>query len=456
VLVTSDIELARGIVAAFALTCFFIWLGLRCAARMENPDRRFGRACVLTAFLLFTGLVIWSQALILQGRFSPGDGEGYHLAGIVALDYFAEREFFITGEMLRLNYAGYPAYFIGPLYALGGRVPILVILAQLILHLHIAVMIYQMTRCVETEYRAARYAFLFALFFPDSIALSLYHLKDVLILWLTTLSLLNSVLITRFGISGRRLLGVALASTFLATLRTSNVLLVLLAFAIALANQETISRYTAAVAKAAVLGLVVWLLSDLISSSYKEVEGLMRSDYYREGVFPEAESPEELISVIGDSPLRGILQGAKVIQAMLTGGYAAVREIREMEFQLSLLNVASPIVSLGALWRYLNLPFTAYGLWVLVSRRRRTASPVLAFSLLVMATMFVLGYGGRWGLPGMVLNSMAWGIGYSRTLGSRSVARAHISANRAHQGSTLHIERTLSLERVPQRVEPTT
>lgn len=403
----------RSFIFGVALTCLFVWLGARFAAKAAKSDRRFIQVCVLWAFVLFAGLVIWSQYFVFQGEFAFGDGEGYHLAAILALDHFKEGQFFITGEMLRLNYPGYPAYFIAPLYALGGPEPVLVVLAQLILHLHIAIMIYQMTQSIEDRFPAGRYAFFFALFFPDSIAHSLYHLKDVLILWCIVVALLNSVLIVKFGVTWRYLLAVAIAASFLAILRIPSFLLALLAFAVALTERQLTFR-NALIAKMLTLGLVAWLFWDLFDVSYAGVEGLMSRDRDQESFFSEAQSPLELVSVVVNSPLRGLRYALTIFQAVFTGGLAVVRRIGEIEYELSLLNVAYPIIAIGALWRWVNIPFTLYGLWVILKTCRRNTKPVLVFSGLLMATMFILGYSARWGLAGMIINCIAWGIGYSR------------------------------------------
>jgi hypothetical protein len=359
-------------------------------------------------------LFLFITQVILQGHFQPGDGPGYHYRAITAIAMFSEGTFLITPQMLAINYSGYPAYFIAPIYILGGPSPHLVHLVQLMLHVHVAFMLYRLTDIAMKSSSAPKYVFFFALFFPDSMGLAFYHLKDVLILWCIAVAMLNTTKIIYQGYSQKRLLWVLFACVYLATLRIPYALLTILSIGAAVMEGKFISRKLAWFGKITAVAFLFYLFRDHFEASYDTAAGFMEVDSYRYSAFGEAYSPKELVSVIIRSPLRGFKYILKVFSAFMTGGLAAIREIYDIDLELARLNTSHPFVVLGAAWRFANLPFTLFGLFLILRRFRREFDCVLSISAFLMISMFVIGYSGRWGLPGMMINCIAWGVGYSR------------------------------------------
>lgn len=340
------------------------------------------------------------------------------------MQYLDQGTFFITGGMLALNYPGYPAYFMAPIYIAGGAAPPLIHIAQLVLHAHIAMMLYTMVRAVEVKYQSAKYVFFFALFFPDTIALSLYLRKDVLILWCIVVVLMHTTHSIRYGFTLKRALLIGLITSYLAILRMPYALVMLVPTCFAVADQPAISRRISLFLKVFSVLLIVPLFKSQIESAYIGASALMATETaYGEGRFGYADTPFELLAVLRATPLKGIWYILVVVGAFFFGGFAALRAIRDLFSDIHGLHIAGRIFALGSAWRFINLPFTLFGVWILVRHHRRGMGPLLVFTVLLMIIMFVIGYGGRWGLAGMIINCVAWGIGYARIMKRKQITQ---------------------------------
>lgn len=409
---------------ALVILAFFL-LSKNFLREVPPHDKLLIGIFIAAAFLIYTGLFIWVYEFFLKERFLYGDGEGYHEGAIIAIDYFSRWQFTVPQEAMDLTFIGYPAYFIAPIYILGGVEPKLPIMVQLVLCLHIGIMLYKMTALCTGNYKAAKAVLFFSLFFPEVIGLALYLLKDMLILWLIVASLYCAILIREKGFNMRYAVYILLMVIYLHTLRAGYSVLTFLVCFVTAALPKT--RYMEkkiaySVASVAVMGGIVFFLfanSPTLTSGY--LTQLAEDGYFLQSVNEDASN---LASVVIKYPKETIIYILKILQAMLAGGLAGIREILQgYRPEYSERAIGWIFGEIGAVWRFINLPVTMVGLWIVLRRYRKQFMPVLIFSLLLVVIMFFKGYSTRFALPAMMINSISWGIGFAALFPGRKRAK---------------------------------
>jgi hypothetical protein len=419
----SDVGMGA-ILAITTIGISFLLLRQSFLKRVPKGDRRFMRRCIFFAFILYLGFFVWVQYFFLQGKLvASGDQVGYHLQAIWSLQYFKQGIFLITGDMIQLNYPGYPAYFLAPIYLLAGNFPVIAEFVQLVLCFHIAIRIYDLTALAVGYGRRAKMAFFFALFFPEVIGFALQLLKDLLILWCIVNLLYYAARMHKYGVRPKDFVSFVILTLYLATLRTPIVSMAVLPGIVYI-----IQRYRSLNRNIMIILLFIILaipLRGIFVEQLNTKSAIVESASFEERLFPEASSPLDALVMAVKNPLRSTVYMLRVFKGIFAGGVGPI---------FILLSLHSPeeyekdyvqgiFDSFGVTWRLINCPITLLGLWIILRKYRYQFSHILIFTASLMLVLFVSGYGGRWGLPGMIPCSIAWGIGFHEYFQKRKIVR---------------------------------
>jgi hypothetical protein len=406
----------RTLLTGTGIVILFLLLARSFHHRLPAGERQFVRRWTSFAFLLYAGLFYWTYQTYLHGDFLYGDSEGYHTSALGALSAFADGDYLLQKNPIPVQYVGYPAYFIAPIYAIGGTDQRLPVLLNFVLLLHVAIMLYWMTAGSENGRREARYVYFFALFNPVAISLALYLRKDVLILWLLALMLHQATTMRRNGLRLGPSLVTAGAFLALTILRLPYALMALAAVLVGLSFRVLDTPVKRLLLLPPAVLATVLLARDPTALVLAGAERYMSSSYYEETVFSAATTPQEAILLALRTPMLGISYAFKVLLGTLSGGFAPIRGLTGWSEYLTLLQIDRIGSGLGALWGMSQLPITVAGLVIVLRRRRAQMAPLLIFTGSLMVILFVIGYGSRWGLPGALLVATCWGVGFRRFL----------------------------------------
>ena len=363
---------------------------------------------IFAASGLYLGILFFVQYFYLKNSFFYGDAFGYHQNAISVIRDFKQGRFLITSKMIG-NGGGYAAYFVAPIYLVGGNIPIMPKLVQALLCLHIAIRIYDLTFLALDDKRPAKMAFFFAIFFAEMIILAQYLLKDLLALWCVVNLLYYAALLRKSELGVKNLVCFSLFGLYLYSLRIS-----LLAIVVAGCAFHIIGffRLRYRVLATILLILVIFFkLKPVLSQQVVEAESLFLLAPHAKTVFPGASSLGDIVSVTVKNPLPLIFYFTKVFSGVFAVGLAAIRDlfsgnyIRDYGFGIV-------VAGFGAIWRFINLPISLFGLYIILKKHRSVFSHILSFSLALMLIMTIIGYNTRWGLPSMILCSICWGVGF--------------------------------------------
>lgn len=407
---------------------FFI-LARNFLKEVPAQERIFVSRCIFFAFLLYSALFILVYGFYLKGdQFLYGDGEGYHEAAMSALDYFASGQFKITRDMVSLNNTGYSSYFVAPIYIFGGPERTLPIMVHLVLCLHVAIMIYRMTVICTGGYAHARYAFFFSLFFFSAITIALYFLKDVLLLWLIGVALYSTTLIREKGFSLKRILILILTCSYMVTIRPEYALAVVI---VCLYTLVQFTKRSAPYKKffyfmlSTIIVIMIWrwALNRWDGFSVDNIEKNIQEGYLVSSLSEKASYGTNLILLIHEKPWQSMVYLFKTFLHVFSGGLAGFREFFGMyRPEPDKLDIGWIGGQVDAIWRFINFPITFIGLWVILRKYSHRFLPCIVFTIVLIVIIFVHGISTRYALPGMILNSISWGVGFSTVLSKRKKA----------------------------------
>jgi hypothetical protein len=419
----------RTVIAAYCTILLYVWLAKSFIKRAPQKDRRFLTITIILAFGIYFTLIFWVQYFYLKGGFMYGDSSSYHNAALEAINYFKTGKFFITADMVQLNYSGYSSYFLAPIYLLAGDNPLIPKLVQMLLCLHIAIRIYDLLTSALGAGRQAKMAFVFAIFFPEMIGQALYIRKDVLILWCIVNIFYYVTNIFKKGIQPKNVLYFSFLMLYLSVLRLPMAAMVFLACACYLLN-----RYKVPHRKLAYLTMLIASVFILRTQVLQQIDvigqGYMQSKYAEGTLFAGATSLRDVLSTVIGNPIGSAIYAIKVLQGTFAGGLSPIRNLFSHKDDFAGPAVDWIFEGIGAIWRYLNVIVTLSGLWIILRKYKTALLHVLLFSLVLMFILFIVGFSARWGLPEMILCSICWGIGFDLISSKRTKQAAEIVSGR--------------------------
>jgi hypothetical protein len=371
----------------------------------------------LMVFILIAGTTIylvlyfWIQFVYLDGRQFWGDSDGYHLGAIRSAQMFKHLHFRISPSVAGSNDVGYPAYFLAPIYIISNYHSEIAILFQMILSFHIALRIRDIVFLSIKNERAANMAFTFAFIFPDMLCLAQYIRKDIVILWcivnifyyatqfretrkLSIKSIIMIVLFTGYGFffRGNYLLMATTSSLIFITLRST-------------------SRFWRGLRVISSVVIIIFIYNEINSFLNSKISAT-QFDYFKKTTFAGARTPKDIALATIKRPVPSSIYFLKVFQATFVGSLSGIRMFMSppalVKEHLGIEWIANGI---SGFWRYPNGIFTFIGLWIILRRYLSQFFHILLFTLSLMLILYSVGYSGRYGLPGMIINSICWGVG---------------------------------------------